>query len=215
MVAPAHPSNRNLLSDLTATYNWLNTNIEEAEEDLRRLSGTALWLNVEDAVKDRWIWRTSRELVFDLRYDDEAGRHYDVNTFLLPFKSLLLASGAHEHQHPALPNAELSDEALTYHEHLHVGLDELRSADCLTDIMFNVNGEIIKAHRAILAAVVPHFMTVFRGEFREARAAASDTEPMIYELHATASAFAVRSVVGECSPGWTATLCRPQAHRAH
>ncbi|KAG8876541.1 autophagy protein atg9 [Tulasnella sp. 331] len=193
-VAPAHPSNRNLLSDLTATYNWLNTNIEEAEDDLRRLSSIALWLNVEDGVQDGWVWRKAGELVFDLRYDDEAGRHYDVNTFLLPFKHLLLASGAHEHRHLALPDAKLSED-LTHRERLHRGLDELRSADCLTDIEFNVNGETIKAHRAILAAVVPHFMTVFRGEFREAKVAASVTEPMIYELHATASAFAVRSVV--------------------
>lgn len=104
------------MSDLTATYNWLNTHIEEAEAGLRSLSGTALWLNVEDAVRDGWVWRTARELVFNLRYDDEAGRHYDVNTFLLPFKPLLLASGAHEHRHPALPDAKLLDTDLTYHD---------------------------------------------------------------------------------------------------
>ncbi|KAG8994150.1 hypothetical protein FRB94_009076 [Tulasnella sp. JGI-2019a] len=195
-VAPIHPSHRNLLSDLSATYNWLSTNMEEAGEELLQLSGTALWLNVDNAVQDTWVWRAARELVFDLRWDDEVGRHYDANGFLLPFKPLLLASGAHEHRHPALPPVEPLDTQLTYHERVQVGFDELRVAECLTDIHFNIDEEIIRAHRAILAAVVPHFMTVFRGEFKEGRTAASRAEPMTYDLsHATTSMFAIRSVV--------------------
>ncbi|KAG9022499.1 hypothetical protein FRB95_014681 [Tulasnella sp. JGI-2019a] len=195
-VAPTHHSHRNLLSDLSATYNWLSTNVKEAGEELLRLSGAALWLNVDNTVLDTWVWRAARELVFDLRWDDEVGRHYDANAFLLPFKPLLLASGAHEHRHPALPPAKSSDTQLTYHERVQAGFDELRETECLTDIHFNINGETIRAHRAILAAVVPHFMTVFRGEFKEGRVAASRAEPMVYDLsHATTSAFATRSVV--------------------
>ncbi|KIO23557.1 hypothetical protein M407DRAFT_214463 [Tulasnella calospora MUT 4182] len=65
-----------------------------------------------------------------------------------------------------------------------------------------VEGQEIQAHRGMLAAVVPHFMTAFAGDFQESTVKAADGEHPEYRLprDAGTSAFAIKAVVAGTSP---------------
>lgn len=195
-VAPRFPSNQSLLHDLIMAYNWLRDHIEEARGHLRQHRTSLLWLNVNDPRDGStpWTWRSGPQLIFDLRFDNEEGEQYDVKEFLVPYKEILFAAGAHEQARLTVPIVE---QEIPHDKRLRRGLEDLRSNDMMTDIQFEVGGEIIKAHRVVLAGAIAHFRDVLTGPFQEGEVAISAEIPMIFPTTGITSAFAMRSVIGK------------------
>ncbi|KAG8972482.1 hypothetical protein FRC05_009835 [Tulasnella sp. 425] len=195
-VGPALMQSPLLFSEVRGVYDWLQSNKDNVSELLRLLSGQPLWLNVESD-QDTWTWRSADELVFDLQYD--GGQHFDVRNFLTRYRTLLVDVGAREYRYAELPSAPPSTENLPHPEKIRSGWNTLRQNGRLFDICFRVEGQRIPAHRGMLAAVVPHFMTAFAGEFQEADVSMIGGELPEYPLppQAGTSAFAINSVVGK------------------
>ena len=196
-IAPVHPSDRHLLGYVKATYKWLSNDLEEVEPYLQSQSHLALWLNVQDpeSTDEPWTWRAADQLVFDMSFDGEGGR-YDVKSFLSGFQPLLSIAGAKAFVHAQIDEPPESDIQPLHIERLREGWTRLRENEHFFDIQFNVAGEVIKAHRGMLAAVVEHFMTALTGDFLEKSITTSSDGCPVYPLHADVSAFAVRSVIG-------------------
>lgn len=176
-------------------YDWLENNRENVTALLGPLSNRHLWLNI-DSESDDWTWRAGSELVFGLTFDVEGW--FVARKFLHPYRSLLVDAGAREYL-VASPPPPTTPEAMGPHLEL-IGLawNELRQNRQLLDICFQVEGQVIPAHRGMLAAMVPHFLTAFSGPFMESIISAGDSELPVYPLpeDEATSAFAVRSVVG-------------------
>jgi hypothetical protein len=68
-----------LLSDLKATYKWLNDNEDEILVDIKNENQKSLFLNVDDPVADAWVWHSASTLVKDLQ---DVGDMHGVKTFL-------------------------------------------------------------------------------------------------------------------------------------
>ena len=70
-MALRHSEDPTLLSDLKATYRWLNKNVEDAREALVYAIDIPLFLNVVDPLTSEWIgnWQPASELVLNLTED--------------------------------------------------------------------------------------------------------------------------------------------------
>lgn len=92
-IAPNHPGNSTLLTDIKATYKWLNENSEQAREYLIPLATEELFLNVDDPYEERWgnQWVAAQNLVLDFDYDFQDIKR--VRQFLKEYSNLLRASG--------------------------------------------------------------------------------------------------------------------------
>ncbi|TDL27706.1 hypothetical protein BD410DRAFT_325666 [Rickenella mellea] len=195
VVASHHPSDRRLLPDIRATYSWLSNNIETAKPLLLNHKDSFLWLNVDDPAHDPWVWRSAEQLVFAMSFDGEGG-HYDVKESLSDFHTLLLAAGAKAFMHVDISEEPEDNSKPSHIEIIRRGFDSLREDGQLFDIQFKIGGEIIKAHKALLAAVIEHFRAALTGGYKESgnTGSADDTLPE-YKLPDNTSAFAVRSVI--------------------
>ncbi|KAG8865543.1 hypothetical protein FRB97_004663 [Tulasnella sp. 331] len=159
---------------------------------LEQRKNSFLWLNVNDP-KDRdtkWTWRSGIQLIFNLGFDDPEGHHYDVKTFLERYKGLLMAVGANEQTRLTIPAFE---HEMTHDERLCREWESLRQNDLLTDIQFEVNGEIIKAHQELLIAAIPHFKDVLVGPFQRGGREISTGSPMVFPANDITSTFAIQS----------------------
>lgn len=112
-IAPNHPGNSTLLSDIKATYKWLNDHAGEAREHMVLLEGEKLFLNVDDPCEDWWVgkWVMAQELVLNLHYD--YGNMKRVKAFLQDYNTLLRASGcstmllsSREREEPAVTSTQ-------------------------------------------------------------------------------------------------------------
>ncbi|KAG9002100.1 hypothetical protein FRB93_011873 [Tulasnella sp. JGI-2019a] len=196
-IAPQFQSNRHLLHDLIKTYDWLLTHIEEAQNHLAQRSTSPLWLNVTDPRDGSilWTWRSSRQLIFDLRFDDLEGEHYDAKDFLTPYKTLLLRSGAHEQSQLTMREGFASETGTTHRERLRCGWERLRESGWMTDIQFDIGDTSIRAHRGVLAAAIDHFEVALKYQEQE-----------VFPTLGITSAFAMRSVIDYAYSG---TFTRP------
>lgn len=219
VIAIEHPENMLLLNDIRVTLQALSTRQEQTAPLLKAHARKKLWLNVENPGTDIWMWKSAYELVFDLRHDSIDGRYCDVRDFLLKYKSLLLKSGAREYQY-ADTRSTMRVNGLNHSDKVLSGYQKLREEGHLFDIQFVVDGTTIKAHKAILAAVVPHFFTVLTTGFRESQAFSqihdSPTDDIpTYDMTLKVCAFAVRSSIGKPSrsdhppQGWDADAFAP------
>lgn len=192
-VAPHRPQSSILFSNIQSTYDWLKSNEDAAIMLPSSLAKERLWLNIDSDLDD-WTcnWRSADELEFDLGYDVD-GR-FAVRKLLLPYRSLLVSAGAHEYR---VPPPKASEIRSTHPEMVRSGWDNLRKAGKLLDVCFTVQGREIRAHRGMLAAMIPRFDAAFT-ESGESIVSADDTEFPAYRLQEreAASAFAVQSVVG-------------------
>ncbi|KAG8987331.1 hypothetical protein FRB94_006525 [Tulasnella sp. JGI-2019a] len=193
-IAPRYPSNPSLRDDLFKTYDWLLARIEDARYHLAQHTTSMLWLNIND-FSDNWTWRSGSQLVLDLRFDDPQNEHYDVKGRLLPYKDLLIAAGAHEQVQLSVPEGFALEGERTYAEGLRLRLENLLQNRRMTDIQFEVGGETIRAHRAVLAASMDHGMAALPGPYPDGEVAASDEAPVVFPTAGVTSAFAMRSLV--------------------
>lgn len=164
-VAAVHPYDSSVISDLRATYSWLNDHREQARElwDVREPP----FLNVNDPNEDRWEWKSAPDLVFN---SPDEGRRQCVRSFLNGFKPLLILVGAHEIKRVSAPTnikLALPEEALAG---MRQSFIEMRRQNWLTDVFFGTqDGRQLPAHRVVLAAQSEHFKIEFTGEHKEAK----------------------------------------------
>ena len=175
-LALRHSEDRTLLSDLKATYTWLDKNVEDAREALVYAVDIPLFLNVVDPLTSEWIgnWQPASKLVLNLAED--AGTWKAVQPFLREYEGLLLSAGCHrltplnrtKRQHPA----EISDVAV----HFTKQFSEMRREGRLTDLFFepsiktaddeSLDSQELAAHKVFLAATLPYFQDKFEHEKR-------------------------------------------------
>jgi hypothetical protein len=136
-IAQDHPNNRGLLSDIEATYKWLDEHAEEARQPLFGAGHLKLFLNVSDPTRDEWNgqWETAQNIVLNLHYDYEHLR--SARNFLLKYNKLLLAAGSstmkifnRDRREPA-PSSSESDN-----QRLREVQNEMRKSGELTDMVF-------------------------------------------------------------------------------
>ncbi|KAG9044331.1 hypothetical protein FS837_008337 [Tulasnella sp. UAMH 9824] len=193
-IGPAHAQSPLLFSEIRRVYDWLLSNKDDVSTLLRELSGRPLWLNI-NSEQDTWTWRSAEQLLFDLEYD--SGQHFDVKNFLTRYRPLLISIGAKEVYYADLRSTTPSSANVPHPEKIRSGWNTLREKGRLFDVCFKVEGQEIKAHRGMLAAVVPHFMTAFAGDFQEGTVVAAEGELPEYRLprEAGTSAFAIKAVI--------------------
>lgn len=187
--------NTRLFADIKATYDRLNSqSSEDLSLHLGPVRNAAIWLNVHDPLTDNWVWRSASELVFDLQFDENG--KYDVKDFLVPYKNMLINGGGREFKHATYKGKD-DQHDLTYTETLQIGWDNLRRSEKLTDVHFvTADGKHhVKAHRGMMAAMVPHFNQAFTGDWSESQDA-SQHNPIEYELPKNVSLFCIEAVVG-------------------
>ncbi|KAG8868881.1 hypothetical protein FRB97_001836, partial [Tulasnella sp. 331] len=193
-IAPKFPSHPSLLDDLTKTYDWLLDHIEDAGMLLEQRKNSFLWLNVNDP-KDRatnWTWRSGIQLIFDLGFDDPNGDHYGVKRFLVGYSDLIKAAGAEKQ---TLLEVRAVESEMTHGERLCRELESLRQENLMTSVQFEVDGEIVNAHRGVLAAAIPHLRRRLAAPSQGAEVAISVESPIVFPTDGISSAFAVRSVI--------------------
>ena len=136
-IAQDHPGNLSLLSDIQATYKWLDDHSEEAKVPLSSARHLNLFLNVSDPTEDEWSgqWETAENIVLNLHYDHQSLKA--ARDFLLKYDKLLRAAGCstmkifdRDGREPAPSQSELCNQRL------REAANEMRRARVLTDMIF-------------------------------------------------------------------------------
>ena len=173
-LALRHSGDRTLLSDLKATYTWLNKNIEASREALLHAVDIPLFLNVVDPLTSEWIgsWQPASKLVLNLTEDCNSRKA--VKPFLHEYEKLLLSAGC-----PRL-NLSFRTKRQPSAEGVSVALakqfNEMRREGRLTDLFFEPtiqtsddefsNSQELAAHKVFLAATLTYFRDKFEHEKR-------------------------------------------------
>ena len=164
-----------MLSDLKATYSWLNKNVEAAREALVCAVDTPLFLNVEDPLTSAWIdnWQPASKLVLNLK---DYGSLKTVKPFLRQYDQLLLSAGCHMLD-TSIP---LNDSTETFGDSADLAqrFNQMRREGRLTDLVFeptiaytessdsDTSSQELAAHKVFLAATLPYFQDKFEVEKR-------------------------------------------------
>jgi hypothetical protein len=192
-----HRGSERLLRDIHATYKWLDGHAEEARPWLLQHIADDIFLNLELDDLDTpqpWIWKSATQLVLNLPYDNDD--RVSVRDFLYPFRSLLVAAGVQELSDPTYASTThgVDDGALQ----IRLKFNTMREVGKLTDVTLvpkpgesEIREENLRAHKAFLAAAVPHLDNAFSSGMAEAT---SDTYPF------DGSAFGACAFIGKDSP---------------
>lgn len=171
-LAPLYPFNRELLTDIRQTYQWLEKHKEDSNlrKSLVQYHAQPLFLNVDDPAQLDWTWRSADQLYFNIS-DVPISNCWRVATFLLPFKGLLRLAGVDEVQMPTAPEVHVStvEERLDRSNMIRNAYNDMRRKAELTDVIFTTDdGGEFPAHRVVLAgAGVEHFRDLFLGQWGE------------------------------------------------
>ncbi|KAF9557584.1 hypothetical protein CPC08DRAFT_751892 [Agrocybe pediades] len=174
-VAQDHPGNSVVLSDLKATYKWLNENANNARPYLLQISSEKIFLNVDDPTTSHWTgkWVAANEMLLNLHYD--MGQARQVRTFLQDYGDLLLSAGTgrlegfdrsnHSRRSASLNSVSLRDI-----------FNNMRTSGELLDVELvlqtstgdrPVATDSLRAHRAFLSACIPHVRAASTGGWQE------------------------------------------------
>ena len=164
-----------MLSDLKATYTWLNKNVEDAREALVYAVDIPLFLNVVDPLTNEWVgnWQPASKLVLNLTEDSSPWKA--IKLFLREYEPLLLSAGCLKLITPLIrtrPTAETAGVSVD----LAKQFNEMRREGRLTDLFFkpgiqtandeSLNSQELAAHKVFLAATLPYFRDKFEIEKR-------------------------------------------------
>ncbi|KAJ6617959.1 hypothetical protein B0H10DRAFT_1947944 [Mycena sp. CBHHK59/15] len=177
-VAKDYISDIYLLSDLEATYRWLDDHQDQVEDIIIEFHDEPLFLNVNDPKTDPWLWHSADEMFFNIL---DGGDLKSVKKFLLPFKDLLSVSGVEDIVNAPVPGLVRSsvDAQLTL---LRTGFQTMRFEGKLTDVVFISDDEgRYPAHRAFLAPMSDYLNDLFCGSFTEAGPGTAD-DPVEIEV---------------------------------
>ncbi|KAJ7034674.1 hypothetical protein C8F04DRAFT_1100594 [Mycena alexandri] len=177
-VAKDYTSDIYLLSDLEATYKWLEAHQDEILDSLIEFHDEFLFLNVDDPKTDPWLWHCADEMFFNII---DGGELKSVKKFLQPFKDLLTVAGVEDIVHAPVPGLERAtvDAQLSL---LRAGFQSMRLEGKLTDVVFIADDEArYGAHRAYLAPQSEYLNDLFCGSFTEAGPGTAD-DPVEIEV---------------------------------
>ncbi|KAJ6602456.1 hypothetical protein DFH09DRAFT_968836 [Mycena vulgaris] len=177
-IAKDYTSDIYLLSDLEATYRWLDDHQDEVEDVIIEFHDQPLFLNVSDPRSDPWLWHSADEMFFNIL---DGGELKSVKKFLLPFKDLLTVSGVEDIINAPVPGLVRSsvDAQLTL---LRTGFQTMRMEGKLTDVVFISDDESrYGAHRAFLAPMSDYLNDLFCGSFTESGPGTAD-DPIEIEV---------------------------------
>lgn len=163
-IADAHRFDSDVLSDLTATYRWLSSNVTKCRSYLLASQHENLFLNVEDPKAGVWTFVPARSLLFDGH--DEGGWKRARN-FLSQFRELLLEIGAKQITAARRPNLQpsLRDQFIAS---FRASLNDQRKEEQFTDVaLVSSDGREFPAHKVILSASTKYFSNQFGGGWRE------------------------------------------------
>ena len=82
-----HPA---LLSDLKATYKWLNENAEKSLAVIKNENQKPVFFNVDNPDSDPWVWHSASTLIND---SQDIGDMHGVKGFLRNYANLMKAAG--------------------------------------------------------------------------------------------------------------------------
>ncbi|KAF8621710.1 hypothetical protein AX15_007571 [Amanita polypyramis BW_CC] len=146
-----------LLSDLKATYKWLNDHVSEIEDDILQENSNLLFLNVDDPNSDKWVWHSALNIVMDLQ--DVRDLH-DVKDFLRNYIDLLKAAGIRKIHNVVATPVVATDKTTFFREQF----SEMRQRGCDVNVIFNAKDtqyNILPAHRTWLSVNSTHFRVLF------------------------------------------------------
>ena len=173
-IALRHPGDRTLLSDLKATYAWLNQNAEDARKALEHAVDIPLFLNVVDPLTSEWNgnWEPASKLVLNLTED--CGDLKAAKPFLRDYEQLLLSAGCHKLLNPLIPTN--LQPSTGFSVDLAKQFSEMRQEGRLTDLFFepiiqaaddeSLDNQELAAHKVLLVATLPYFRDKFEVEER-------------------------------------------------
>jgi sacsin len=214
-IAHVHPNHLAILPDIIATYKFLEEKADDSPQ-LSLLRDEPLFLNVDQTAED-WEWESAANLSFDVR---DVGHFKSVRRFLHKYKSLLIAAGAQEVNHPRIASAVDADHDLG-HGRMRRKFNEMRRRRKLVDVEFVPRDydadRPLLGHRSFLAAASDHLMDMFCSDFIEGRAASTDDPVQVYM--ADYSRDSVSLILGktyfECSSTLILNLANPRLHIWH
>lgn len=196
-ISPKYPSNSAILADLTATYKWLEDHVAGIDLGpcISKYSKERLFLNVDAPNAGPHRWHCADQLFFDI---DDYGEQFGVRQFLIPFSGLLRSAGVVKVVNPNRPSLTCSSAEVKL-VRLQNCLHAMRCGDSLTDVyLTSEDGQIIDAHRLVLATASDYLRDMFCGAFSEARRDASHDDPVVV-LVEDCPHNCLLSVIGECS----------------
>jgi sacsin len=195
-VARDYPNHPGVLSDIVATYQYLNERAEDAKAQLAQLRDEPLFLNVdrpeEDGVMWQSHWNSASTISFDVR--DVRGFKF-ARIFLQRFRLLLVAAGAQEVNGLSTQQVARTDAyARVRGKYL-----QMRRARLLVDVVFvplrdDDPDNLLFGHRSFIATQSNHLMSAFTSGFNESGSASAEN-PVKVEAHY--SRLCVSLVVGE------------------
>jgi hypothetical protein len=154
------------IQDVRKTYHYLQDNLNSFRKTDAFIPKTPVWLNV-DAMNDSLItqndlkscWTNIDALMLHTSMDSPP--LMAVRSFLQPCERLLQAAGCASIIYPSLA-APTNLPATTS---TIAGIRELRDNDRLLDVTFVADGQSIRAHQVVLAAVSKYCATHFNGHW--------------------------------------------------
>ena len=191
-----------MLSDLKATYSWLNDNLgdDEFQDLILHQNKKRIFLNVDDPASDEWVWHSALMLVMDLPDVEDV---HDVKDFLRGYSDLLKAVGVGKVQKVAANEISPTDKTA----HIREQFAKMREIGWGTDVVFQTEDDgyqIPPAHRDWLSANSKHFWTSFIDSGCKETRKLNHGEREILIPPERFSSLCVREVIGECfTPVWT------------
>ncbi|KAI0313563.1 hypothetical protein OF83DRAFT_1175566 [Amylostereum chailletii] len=143
-----------LVSDLKATYDFLQSHLDEVPLHAFDREPRDIFLNVDEP-RTEWQWVTPQMLIVNAEVDGPG--YQKVRKLLEPYEELIVELGGDRVENVAVPVVPESEpeEILRV---LRSGFDAKRREGADIDVVFvDGSGERYPAHRIYLAALVPHF----------------------------------------------------------
>lgn len=179
-----------MLSDLKATYKWLNENVDEISSDIKNANSKEIFLNVDNPNSDQWVWHSASTLVKDLH---DVGDLHDVKGFLRKYDSLLEAAGVRTiHKTTAKPVAATDRTSLHRSRFC-----ELRERGFEVNVTFKTVDEehqILPAHKAWLIMNSDHFWVRFVTSGHKESEPGKGVEIKVPDQH---SSLCAKEIIGE------------------
>ncbi|KAM6499265.1 hypothetical protein JOM56_004773 [Amanita muscaria] len=159
-IARDHGRHSGLLSDLKATYRWLNDHADDIADLILPRCNDKLFLNVDNPESDKWVWDSASKLVIG---NHDVGKIREVKGYLRNYNELLNAAGVRRVQKgPAIPIPAREDTSPGLRERFN----NMRQTGFDTNVVFvaqDRHSPILPAHKVWLVANNNHFQTVFFG----------------------------------------------------
>ncbi|KAF8648409.1 hypothetical protein AX16_006307 [Volvariella volvacea WC 439] len=183
-----------LLHDIRETYEWLNSQAMNSDEDnirdqLHSYSTEKLFLNVDDPGTSgkEWVWNSATELIMNLPVDQEEHRVFGVRQFLRQYRLLLSLAGSEE-----MKGASYSTTDTEQVCPLPPGFEQLRGNRQSTDMVMaptergaiHIQEPNLYFHKVVLEAMVPHFRESIQSGMCESNNN-SGNEPREYIFYGT------------------------------